>query len=145
MKISILIAITFVFTNFSSAQTFANQSSITLENLTASIINTPTKTLVETKVEPNNLTIVKQLTSHLSETVEYPDIMLENQIEGTVWVKLMVSATGEILESHVIKSISMEFDREVLKAINSFIADTHQSGDDEGIKNVKIPVYFSLK
>ncbi|MFT6743287.1 MAG: TonB family protein [Paraglaciecola sp.] len=145
MKISILIAMTFAFLNFSQAQTIANQSSITLENLTASIVEHQVKKTVKIIPELVNLSIVKQLTNHLSETVEYPEIMLENQIEGTVWLKLTISNKGAIVQSKIIKSPSIAFDKQVMKAVDSFVSNEVQSSDYKSFRNVNVPIYFYLR
>lgn len=145
MKTSIIIAMLFAFININQAQTIADQSSVTLENLTASIQEKPIKKAVKSTTELSNLSIIKQLSNHLAENIEYPDMMLENQIEGTVWVNVTISESETIVTTRIVNSISAAFDAEVLKAIDSFPQIDDQLADNQAIKNVKLPVYFSLK
>lgn len=145
MRISILIAIIFAFINFSQAQTIANQSSLILENLTASIVESPVEKIGKVIPELGNLSVVKQLTNHLSKTVKYPEIMLENQIEGMVWLKLTISDKGAIVQYKIVRSPSIAFDKQVIKAVGSFVSNKEQLSDYESFINVNMPVYFSLR
>lgn len=145
MKTSIIIAMLFAFININQAQTIANQSSVTLENLTASIQETPVKNSIKTTTDISNSAAIQQLSNHLAENIEYPDRMLENQIEGTVWVNVSISKTGTIVATQIVKSISTLFDKEVLKAIDSFPQIDGQLADEQAVRKVKLPVYFSLK
>lgn len=145
MKTSIIFILTFAVLNFSQAQSSSNESSATLENLTASIAQSsfevPTKTVPALK-KPS---VVQQLTNHLSKTVNYPEVMLENEIEGTVWIKLTLSETGMITQSRIIESVSGAFDKEVRNAMDLFVQNEGNVPDSQIVRNVSVPVYFSLR
>lgn len=81
----------------------------------------------------------------LSETLVYPVVAQENNIQGRVIVQFVVDEKGKILDPRVVRSIDPSLDEEALRVINAM--PTWNPGKHKG-KPVKarytIPIAFSL-
>ncbi|TAJ12631.1 hypothetical protein DMA11_12100 [Marinilabiliaceae bacterium JC017] len=63
--------------------------------------------------------IEKNLLPSLYNKIEYPDISIENGIQGLVIIKMTVKPSVSIVESKLIKGVDPWIDKSVLKAIKS--------------------------
>ncbi len=102
------------------------------------------------KVNPNlamehSQTAVAQIKAHLIETVEYPEEMLENTLEGQVVVKVLISKTGKIKKTSIAKSFNEGFNEAALKAMKSIKSLELSSKFYSGASVVYVPIKFSLE
>lgn len=88
---------------------------------------------------------LEQFSKWVQDNIEYPQIMLENKIQGRTTVNFIIDTEGNITEEKVIKSISPDVDAEVLKVITS--SEKWTPGWHRGKKvktSIIIPVKFAL-
>jgi TonB family protein len=92
----------------------------------------------------HTLLAVEQLTHHLRNNTQYPDIMIENAIEGTLVVKVEIDEMGDIKHTLVVKSPNAAFDKIVLQSVEQIKKIDFQQGRYEGKQVVFVPLKFSL-
>ncbi|MCC5917228.1 MAG: energy transducer TonB [Cryomorphaceae bacterium] len=61
---------------------------------------------------------VDSLISFVQQNLKYPERERENKIEGTVVVNFIVDKTGKIQDPKILRSVSKNFDREVIRVVN---------------------------
>ncbi len=87
----------------------------------------------------------KALEKYLAETIQYPPQAKDSQIEGTVYVSFVITETGDIVESRVVKGIGGECDEEALRAVNNMPAWMPASQGGVFVKRqYTLPVRFNL-
>lgn len=74
----------------------------------------------------------------------YPEYAKQNQIEGTVMVRVVLSAKGKVEDTRVTESSNNMFDEPALMAVRQFrFAPARKDG--EGVRStVMVPVQFRL-
>lgn len=74
----------------------------------------------------------------------YPEYAKQNQIEGTVMVRVVLSAKGKVEDARVVESSDRMFEEPALTAVRQFRFKPARK-DDEGVRSaVMVPVYFRL-
>lgn len=81
----------------------------------------------------------KELLSYIAKTLRYPTIAQENGIQGRVIVRFVVSATGEVKDVKVMRSLDPSCDKEAIRVIQSL--PKWIPGKQNG-RNV--PVYYTV-
>lgn len=81
----------------------------------------------------------KELLSYISSNLRYPTIAAENGIQGKVYIRFVVSATGEVKDVMVVRSLDPYCDKEAIRVINSL--PKWIPGRQNG-RNV--PVYYTV-
>lgn len=81
----------------------------------------------------------KELLSYISKNLHYPTIAAENGIQGKVFVRFVVSATGEVKDVKVVRSLDPYCDKEAVRVIQSL--PKWIPGRQNG-RNV--PVYYNV-
>lgn len=88
----------------------------------------------------------KQLFRQLSERVEYPELAREYAVEGTVVVRLELSATGKIVGQEIIKGIGFGCDEAALQALASLPTwNPARRGAAAVGTHVYVPLRFKLR
>lgn len=74
----------------------------------------------------------------------YPEYAKQNQIEGTVMVRVVLSAKGKVEDARVAESSNNMFDEPALTAVRQFRFSPARK-DGEGVRStVMVPVQFRL-
>ena len=60
----------------------------------------------------------KNLRKFIAHNINYPQMAIENQIEGKVFVRFVINYNGEIKNTKVIRSIDSLLDNEALRVVN---------------------------
>lgn len=82
---------------------------------------------------------------YLEEKMNYPELALENKIEGRVTVQFTVDANGQLGEFKVIKGIGYGCDDEVIRLIKEGPAWSPSKRNDQPVKDkVKVRLKFDL-
>lgn len=87
----------------------------------------------------------ENLMKFIQTNLRYPDYEKQNRIEGRVIIGFRVSETGEVINAHVMKSLSPGMDKEALRLVNSLerFKPGKQNGKAMAVTMV-IPVKFTL-
>lgn len=101
------------------------------------------------------LTIVEQmpefpggtdgLLKYLQTNIHYPEDARQNAIEGTVYVRFVVTATGEITGAEILRSKGESLDQEALRVVNAM--PLWQPGKQRGEAvsvQYNLPIRFTL-
>lgn len=92
----------------------------------------------------HTLLAVEQLTHHLRNNTQYPDIMVENAVEGMIIIKVKIDTMGKIEAAQIVKSPNAAFDKIVLQSVAQVKEIDFQQSRYEGKKVVFVPLKFSL-
>ena len=85
------------------------------------------------------------LNTYLQKNLQYPEVALKDNVQGTVKVKFKVSETGEIEDIEVTKSVSKELDEEAVRLIQNMKHWTPGKEDGEIVKTTcTLPLIFSI-
>ncbi|MFN8258621.1 MAG: energy transducer TonB [Bacteroidales bacterium] len=86
------------------------------------------------------------LLKFIAKNVKYPGIAQENGIEGTVYIRFVVTRTGEIGNAKILRGIDESLEKEALRVVNSMPAWTPGKNNGTPV-NVWfiLPVKFMLK
>ena len=79
------------------------------------------------------------LLKFISANLKYPVIAAENGIQGTVAIRFVVSATGEVTDVEILRSLDPSCDREAVRVIKSL--PKWMPGKQNGRA---VPVYFTV-
>ncbi len=87
-----------------------------------------------------------KLNEYLSKNLSYPQIAMDEGIEGKVFVKFVVSSKGTIKDAKVIRSVDPALDQEALRVVNSMPAWTPAEQHNKPCASYfTLPVNFVLK
>lgn len=81
----------------------------------------------------------KELMKEIAEKLHYPPLAAENGISGRVFVRFVVSATGEVKNVTVVRSLDPACDKEAIRVIESL--KTWIPGKQNGRS---VPVYYTV-
>jgi protein TonB len=100
-------------------------------------------------IEPEPYVSVQEMPSYpggneallrfISENVVYPRDAVENRIQGTVYLRFVVSSTGEVTRAEVTRSVDPLIDNEALRVISAL--PRWKPGKQDG---TPVPVWFSV-
>ncbi len=81
----------------------------------------------------------------LSDNIHYPQIAIENQIQGRVYCEFVVNRDGSIVDVKVVRSVDPSLDREAVRVINS-MPKWHPGMQRDKAVRVKytLPINFKL-
>lgn len=86
-----------------------------------------------------------ELMKYLGENIKYPEIAIQNEIQGRVIVSFVVSKDGSIRNAQVVKGVEASLDKEALRIVRSM--PKWKPGKQDG-KNINqkftLPVIFRL-
>ncbi len=86
------------------------------------------------------------LTAFLSSNTKYPEIALENNIQGRVVVKFIVEKNGSITDVHVVKSVDPSLDKEAVRVVKSMPKWTPGKQNGQAVRvQYMVPVTFKLQ
>ena len=86
------------------------------------------------------------LTAFLSSNTKYPEIALENNIQGRVVVKFIVEKNGSITDVHVVKSVDPSLDKEAVRVVKSMPKWTPGKQNGQAVRvQYLVPVTFKLQ
>lgn len=89
--------------------------------------------------------IEKYILPTLFNRIEYPEISIENNIQGLLIIKVNVKPSESIVESKIIKGIDPWIDKSVIKAIDSLKLNILNLLKENKELNFYIPVKFELE
>ncbi|MDX9772576.1 MAG: energy transducer TonB [Bacteroidales bacterium] len=102
-----------------------------------------------TPVEPEPYVFVKEMPSfpggteallkYISDRIVYPEDALANQIQGTVFLRFVVSRTGEVTRVEVTRSVDPLLDNEAVRVVSGL--PRWKPGKQDGNP---VPVWFAL-
>ena len=76
----------------------------------------------------------------LFDNLKYPESAMKNNIQGTVWVRFVVTEKGKVSQPEVARGIDPECDKEALRVVSSLPDFT------PGQKGGKaVPVYYMVR
>ena len=75
---------------------------------------------------------------------EYPEYAKQNQIDGTVMVRVTLSAKGKIEDARVVESSNSMFDEPALTAVRQFRFKPAYNRGEPVRSTVMVPVHFRL-
>lgn len=75
---------------------------------------------------------------------EYPEYAKQNQIDGTVMVRVTLSAKGKIEDARVVESSNNMFDEPALTAVRQFRFKPAYNRGEPVRSTVMVPVHFRL-
>ena len=76
----------------------------------------------------------------LFDNLKYPESAMKNNIQGTVWVRFVVTEKGKVSQPEVVRGIDPECDKEALRVVSSLPDFT------PGQKGGKaVPVYYMVR
>lgn len=84
--------------------------------------------------------------SFIAENLVYPEIALENGIQGRVFVSFIVEADGSVSNVKIVRGVDPSLDREAVRVIES--SPRWEPGTQKGTKvrvSFTFPISFSLK
>lgn len=86
------------------------------------------------------------LLHYLRENTKYPTNAIENDVQGKVYVRFVITEKGKVEDAHIIRSVYPVLDKEALRVINNL--PTWKPGEQAG-KPVRvwftIPIVFVLR
>ncbi len=147
MRPIIALFIMTLFANTCFSQT--SQTVAVVHNTTFTDHNDPHSEGGSAHVKPDysfyhSLLAIEQLTHHLRNNTQYPDIMVENAVEGTIVVKVKIDTLGKIKQAKVVKSPNAVFDKMILQSVAEIKEIDFQQSRYEGKQVVYVPIKFSL-
>lgn len=93
-----------------------------------------------TKTEGQN-----ELSKWISNNIRYPEVAHKNKIQGKVYVRFVITKSGDIDQVSLARGVSPELNKEALRVVNEL--PEWKPGSQRG-KNVNVwytvPVYFIL-
>ena len=110
-KILILTAL-FASTNFCFSQSAAS-----LHAPLAKAVNLSFGEADESDAVADSQAAIAQIKAHVVNNMEYPELMIQYGIEGTVVVGVSISEDGQISKTGIVRSPSQQFDSTVLEAM----------------------------
>ena len=101
------------------------------------------------EIDPNYMPessqfVIDQIREYLIKNVDYPELMINNSIEGTVVVKVLLSKDGKIHQSKIAKSLHSTFDTEVLETMKKIQKIDTRDHKYKAAYAVYVPIKFSL-
>ena len=99
----------------------------------------PNKVFVNVEQMPEFPGGMQELYKFISKNLKYPPIALENNIQGTVTVRFVVSKTGEVGSVEVLKSLDPSCDKEAIRVVKAM--PRWVPGKQNG---VNVNVYYTL-
>lgn len=85
-------------------------------------------------------------TDYLKNKIKYTKVAIADKVEGRVKMKFIVSSTGEIIETQIIKGIEKDLDDQCLKAISSMPKWNPGMIDNKPVAvSYNIPIRFVLE
>ena len=83
---------------------------------------------------------------YLKSKIKYPKLAVADKIEGRVKVKFIISSSGEIVETQILKGIEKDLDDQCLKAISSMPKWKPGMIDNKPVSvSFNIPIRFVLQ
>jgi len=61
---------------------------------------------------------VDSLKAVIIDNLQYPEVALDNGLQGTVIIKCIISDSGEVTEAEVVQGLSKECDAEALRVVS---------------------------
>lgn len=86
------------------------------------------------------------LFTFLGENIKYPQSAIDNNIEGTVWIRFEVRKNGKIRNAEVLRGIGSGCDEEALRVIQmmpAWIPGKDEEGKDTAML-FTVPIKFTL-
>jgi len=86
------------------------------------------------------------LRDYLQSSIEYPDVAIESNIEGKVYVSFVVDTNGAVKYARVIRGVDTNLDKEALRVVNNM--PTWIPGKQKGVPvnvNYTVPIKFALE
>jgi len=81
----------------------------------------------------------------INSNIDYPQLAIENDVQGKVYVKFVVNTKGEIENAEVVRSVDDILDKEALRIINSMPNWNPGMNGNIAVKvNMIIPINFKL-
>jgi protein TonB len=87
----------------------------------------------------------KAYKNYLEKNLRYPEVALENNIQGKVTIQFTVEPSGQLTDFRVVKSLGSQCDEELIRLIKSGPKWTATKRNDEPVKSkAKVKMRFSL-
>ncbi|MFT6502875.1 MAG: protein TonB [Crocinitomicaceae bacterium] len=89
---------------------------------------------------------VSEMFRYIQSTVEYPEMDIEGDVQGTVTMSFVVEKDGEITNIFVEKGVSKTIDREAKRIVRSFPKWVPAEIDARKVRTrVRLPIVFTLE
>ncbi len=95
---------------------FIDEGNINIEPKTEDWETTPVTTVEDMPEFPGG---EKALLNFVAKNTIYPEPAIENDIQGRVFIRFVVSKTGKIINATVLRSVHPLLDKEALRVVNS--------------------------
>lgn len=85
------------------------------------------------------------LRNFIAQTVEYPEVSREMDVQGRVFVEFVVNYKGEVCEAKIVRSVDKNLDMEALRVIKALPnwKPGYQRGEPVNVK-FTLPINFKL-
>lgn len=100
-----------------------------------------TKTV--SKVKNHSTDAIKQLSSHIKESVVYPEFIKDLGIDGTVVVEVNLDKEGKIVKSQLVERVTGSLDQAVIESLRTFTKVKTPESTYQGVNTVHIPIRFT--
>lgn len=88
-----------------------------LTNIESPKINLTDSIFRKTDVKPQFPTKYGDLNNYISKRCKYPDIVLESSIQGKVYVEVIITSNGEVINAKILRTVNPSLDREAIKVV----------------------------
>lgn len=120
-----------------------------VEDITVAVVEVVAEEIMEEEAEPEPFVIVEEmpfypggdteLLRYIANTIVYPEIARENNVQGRVFIRFCVTATGDIGQVEVVRGVDPDLDAEAVRVVRTIKG--FQPGKQGG---VPVPVWYQL-
>ncbi len=101
------------------------------------------KTEAISKVKSHSTDAIKQLSTHIKESVVYPEHIKDLGINGTVVVEINLDKDGKIVNSQLVERVTGSLDQAVIQSLRTFTKVKTAESKYQGVNTVHIPIRFA--
>ena len=94
-------------------------------------------------VENHSTNAIKQLSSHIKESVVYPEFIKDLGINGTVVIEVNLDKEGKIVKSQLVERVTRSLDQAVIESLKTFNKVETSESTYQGVNTVHIPIRFT--
>ena len=119
---------------------------ITSEPMTVPVPADPNEPLMMVEVMPSFPGGQEAMFKYIGQALKYPDLAVENGIEGVVYVTFVVERDGTISEAKVLRGIGGGCDQEAQRVVQGMPAWTPGTQDGKPVRvRFNLPLRFKLQ
>jgi periplasmic protein TonB len=103
--------------NSGSVDTASGNLVIVISDVKTELIHSDPVEVIHVQEKPVFPGGEKELLRYISSNIVYPELALEHEIEGTVYIRFVVTKTGEIGQTQVVRNIDPQLEAEALRIV----------------------------